>query len=89
VKAKISGKGGNTTRTDRKKKAKIPISVNPKIQFTWREKIQGTKGRSRNIITQARVNRSRYEWDEGNYEDEEKQMGERRYPKVLSYRTTS
>jgi hypothetical protein len=30
---------------------------------------------ARNIITQARVNRSCYEWDEGNYEDEEKQMG--------------
>jgi hypothetical protein len=29
----------------------------------------------RNIITKARVNRSRYEWDEGNYEDEEKEMG--------------
>jgi hypothetical protein len=30
---------------------------------------------ARNIITQARVNRSHYEWDEGNYEDEEKEMG--------------
>jgi hypothetical protein len=30
---------------------------------------------ARNIITQARVNRSRYEWDEGNYEDKEKEMG--------------
>jgi hypothetical protein len=30
---------------------------------------------ARNIITQARVNRSRYEWDEGNYEDKETGMG--------------
>jgi hypothetical protein len=30
---------------------------------------------ARNIITQARVNRSHYEWDEGNYEDKEKEMG--------------
>jgi hypothetical protein len=30
---------------------------------------------ARNIITMARVNRSRYEWDEGNYEDKEKVMG--------------
>jgi hypothetical protein len=30
---------------------------------------------TRNIITQARVNKSRYAWDEGNYEDEEKEMG--------------
>jgi hypothetical protein len=29
----------------------------------------------RNIIRQARVNRSRYEWDEGNYEDKEIEMG--------------
>jgi hypothetical protein len=28
-----------------KKKVKVPISVNPKIQFTRREKLQGTKGR--------------------------------------------
>jgi hypothetical protein len=32
-------------------------------------------GDARNIITQARVNRSRYEWDEGNYEDKETEMG--------------
>jgi hypothetical protein len=36
---------------------------------------------------------SRYEWDEGNYEDEEKEMGalcfSRRYPRDLSYHTTS
>jgi hypothetical protein len=30
---------------------------------------------ARNIITQARVNKSRYAWDEENYEDEEKEMG--------------
>jgi hypothetical protein len=30
---------------------------------------------ARYIITQARVNMSRYEWDEGNYEDKEKEMG--------------
>jgi hypothetical protein len=29
----------------------------------------------RNIITQAWVNRSHYEWDEENYEDEETKMG--------------
>jgi hypothetical protein len=30
---------------------------------------------ARNIIAQATVNRSRYEWDEENYEDKEKEMG--------------
>jgi hypothetical protein len=29
---------------------------------------------ARNIITQAWVNKSRYTWDEGNYENEEKEM---------------
>jgi hypothetical protein len=29
---------------------------------------------TRNIITQSRVNKSRYAWDEENYEDEEKEM---------------
>jgi hypothetical protein len=29
----------------------------------------------RNIITQGQVNRSRYDWDKGNYEDEETEMG--------------
>jgi hypothetical protein len=32
-------------------------------------------GDARNIITQARINRSRYKWDKGNYEDEETEMG--------------
>jgi hypothetical protein len=45
VKAKIGGKGGNTPRTYMKKKAKVPISANPKLQFTWRKKLQGTKRR--------------------------------------------
>jgi hypothetical protein len=35
-------------------------------------KITSQREDARNIITQARVNRSHYEWDEGNYEDEEK-----------------
>jgi hypothetical protein len=33
------------------------------------------RGDARNIITQASVNRSRYEWDKGNYEDKETEMG--------------
>jgi hypothetical protein len=39
------------------------------------ENCNSRDGDARNIITQARVNRSRYEWDEGNYEDEETEMG--------------
>jgi hypothetical protein len=30
---------------------------------------------ARNIITQARVHKSRYAWEEQKYEDEEKEMG--------------
>jgi hypothetical protein len=33
------------------------------------------RGDARNIITQSRVNRSHYEWDKGNYEDKETEMG--------------
>jgi hypothetical protein len=52
---------------------------------------------ARNTITQARVNRSHYEWDGGNYEDEETEMGalcftlgfiEHKYPRDSSYLTT-
>jgi hypothetical protein len=45
VEAQIFGKGGNTTRAEGKKKPKVPISANPKIQFTLQEKLQGAKGR--------------------------------------------
>jgi hypothetical protein len=40
-----------------------------------RENHEAQREDARNIITQARVNKSRYAWDEGNYEDEEKEMG--------------
>jgi hypothetical protein len=33
-----------------------------------------------NIITQVRVNRSRYDWDEGNYKDKETKMGHHALP---------
>jgi hypothetical protein len=59
----------------REKKPKVPISANPKIQFTKKEKLQGTKGRCKEHHYAGQGNRSRYEWDEGNYKDEEKEMG--------------
>jgi hypothetical protein len=40
-----------------------------------RENHEARREDARNIITQARVNKSRYAWDEGNYEDKEKEMG--------------
>jgi hypothetical protein len=42
-----------------------------------RENHEARRGDARSIITQARVNKSRYAWDEENYEDEEKEMGAR------------
>jgi hypothetical protein len=40
-----------------------------------RENHEARREDARNIITEARVNKSRYAWDEGNCEDEEKEMG--------------
>jgi hypothetical protein len=48
------------------------------LQHRWSRSPEGEnhrKGDTRNIITQVRVNKSHYEWDEGNYEDEEIKMG--------------
>jgi hypothetical protein len=55
-----------------KKKAKVPISANPKIEFTWRKNYKAQREDAQNIIAQVRVNMSCYEWEDGNYEDEEK-----------------
>jgi hypothetical protein len=58
--------------------------------------LQITKGRHKEYHHVGRVNRSRYEWDEGNYEDEETWalcftigFAERKYPKDSIYLTTS
>jgi hypothetical protein len=40
-----------------------------------RENHKAQREDARNIITQARVNKSCYVWDEENYEDKEKEMG--------------
>jgi hypothetical protein len=40
-----------------------------------RENHEARREDARSIITQARVNKSCYAWDEENYEDEEKEMG--------------
>jgi hypothetical protein len=39
-----------------------------------KQTIGSRDGDARNIITQARVNKYLYEWDEGNYEDENTEM---------------
>jgi hypothetical protein len=40
-----------------------------------RENHEARREDARNIITQAKVNKSCYAWGEGNYEDKEKEMG--------------
>jgi hypothetical protein len=83
-----TGKRRRKSQSPRTQKSTSPGGKNYKAQ----------REDARNIITQARVNRSRYEWGEGNYEDEEKEMGvlcftrrvrRTHVPKGLSYRTTS
>jgi hypothetical protein len=50
-------------------------SPNLRDQVTDRENQEAQREDARNIITQSRVNKSRYAWDEENYEDKEKEMG--------------
>jgi hypothetical protein len=53
-------------------------SQSPRTRITNSPDRQNHEARredTRSIITQARVNKSRHEWDEGNHEDEEKEMG--------------
>jgi hypothetical protein len=54
---------------ERSRRSQSPQSSSPRRRHN-----KAQKEDARNIITQARVNRSRYEWDEGNYEDEETEM---------------
>jgi hypothetical protein len=60
-----TGKRRRQSQSPQTRRSNSPSGKNSKAQ----------REDARNIITQARVNRSRYEWDEGKYEDEEKEMG--------------
>jgi hypothetical protein len=65
-----------THRSERKKeKVKHKFSWNKTSESSEDEKRQKRKEDARNIIAEARVNNSRYTWKEGNYEDNEKEMG--------------
>jgi hypothetical protein len=65
--------------SSRYKRPRVNISKSPRKENhrskSPRKKIAAHEEDAQNIITQARVNRSRYEWDEGNYEDKETEMG--------------
>jgi hypothetical protein len=99
-KLKQEPSGKKTTRNEQKEKrnrqSQTPPTRRPSSPSKRHYRSRGED--TRNIITQARVNRSHYEWDEGNYEDDKKEMGalcftrrvrRMRYPKDSSYLMTS
>jgi hypothetical protein len=79
VEDKIRGKGPETKSTSykerRKEKFKYNITQNEFSESSEEERRQKRKDDARNIIAQARVNKSRHAWREENYEDDEKEMG--------------
>jgi hypothetical protein len=79
VEDKIRGKGPGTKSTSykgrRKKKFKHNITRNESSESSEEERRQKRREDARNIIAQARVNKSRHAWREENYENDEKEMG--------------
>jgi hypothetical protein len=68
--------GKATHRKERRKEeSKRKPLQNNSSDLSEDERRQKRKEDARNIIAQARVNNSRYEWKEENYEDNEKEMG--------------
>jgi hypothetical protein len=76
---KIRGKGADTKSTSyrerRKEKFRHKITHNESSESSEEERRQNRGEDARNIIAQARVNKSRHAWREENYEDDEKEMG--------------
>jgi hypothetical protein len=79
VEDKIMGKGPEAKSTSYKKgqkeKFKHKITQNESSESSKEERRQKRKEDARNIIAQARVNKSRHAWREENYEDDENEMG--------------
>jgi hypothetical protein len=79
VEDRIRGKGPETKSTNykgrRKEKFKHNITRNESSESSGEERQQKRREDARNIIAQARVNKSRHAWREENYEDDEKEMG--------------
>jgi hypothetical protein len=76
---KIRGKGPEAKSASykerRKEKFKLKIARNESSESSEEERRQKRKEDARNIIAQARVNKSRHAWREENYKDNEKEMG--------------
>jgi hypothetical protein len=79
VEDKIMGKGPEAKSTSykegRKEEFEHKITRNEFSESSEEERRQKRKEDARNIIAQARVNKSRHAWRKENYEDDEKEMG--------------
>jgi hypothetical protein len=79
VESKIREKGPDTKSTSYKEKQKEKLRYNfagnKYSESSEEERRQKRKEDTRNIIAQARVNKSRHAWREENYEDDDKEMG--------------
>jgi hypothetical protein len=79
VESKIREKGPETKSTSCKEKQKEKFrhnfTDNEYSEPSGEERRQKRKEDARNIIAQARVNKSRHAWREENYEDDDKEMG--------------
>jgi hypothetical protein len=79
VEGKIMGKGPEAKsisyKEGRKKELKHKITQNESSESSEEERLQKRKDDARNIIAQARVNKSCHAWREENYEDDDKEMG--------------
>jgi hypothetical protein len=79
VEGKIREQGPETKSTsykgNRKEKFRHNCADNECSESSEEKKQQKRKEDARNIIAQARVNKSRHAWREENYEDDDKDMG--------------
>jgi hypothetical protein len=79
VESKIREKGPEKKSTSYKEKQKEKLRYNfadnEYSESSEEERRQKRKEDARNIIAQARVNKSRHAWRKENYEDDEKEMG--------------
>jgi hypothetical protein len=75
LKQKSSGKKSTYHEHTERRSRKSQSPQNQRTNSPSRENHEARREDARNIITQARVNKSRYAWDEENYEDKEKEMG--------------
>jgi hypothetical protein len=79
VEDRIRGKGPKAKSTSykegRNKESRHKLRQSESSESSEEERRQKKKEDARNIIAQARVNKSRHAWREENYEDDEKEMG--------------